>query len=170
MRTSSLSCGAGPVAERHPCRRATREALLNGTAVALGAIEGALGSPARRNPAGDQQLKASAGRSQVGATDDHRHEKRIPGLKLDNPRQLALMHARQQHCDCRTPPQSRRVLGPAPIATASVRCATIFQNFAPRALSKSSRTHAAIGSSRTPSALLRRFCLSGRRRLWRCHR
>jgi hypothetical protein len=81
--------------------------------------------------------------------------KRTPGLKLDNPRQLALMHAlvRFSHVAAASSftttelySRVRDTLGAAPIATPSLRCATISPNCAPKASSKGYRTPAATGS------------------------
>jgi len=74
--------------------------------------------------------------------------KRIPGLKLDHPRQLALMHAlvRFAHIAAgntfttaeSVPPSSQRSAAP-PKATRSPRSAMIYRNSAPKVSSPSSR-------------------------------
>jgi hypothetical protein len=84
--------------------------------------------------------------------------KRIPGLKLDHPRQLALMHAlvRFAHIAAGNifttaeihPPSSKRSAAP-PTATRSLRSATTSPSSVPKALLPSSPTLAAINSSRT---------------------
>jgi hypothetical protein len=81
--------------------------------------------------------------------------KRIPGLKLDNPRQLALMHG--SSVSATSPPPTASPLlnstlacstlsAPAPVATLSLRFATISRTCAPKAASKSCRTAAITGS------------------------
>jgi hypothetical protein len=82
--------------------------------------------------------------------------KRIPGLKLDHPRQLALMHAlvRFAHIPAANtfstaeiyPTSSRRWLAPAS-STTCPPCDMTFPNSEPRALSKSYPDPAAIACS-----------------------
>ena len=83
--------------------------------------------------------------------------KRIPGLKLDHPRQLALMHAlvRFAHIaagntftTAEIHPAVIAALGCPPSSTSSPRCATTSQNSVPKVLLPSSPTRAAIDSSR----------------------
>ena len=82
--------------------------------------------------------------------------KRIPGLELDNPRQLALMHAlvRLTHIaagnsftTAELHPKVIEALGCSVDRYAPPPCATISPSCAPRASSKSCRTRAAIGCS-----------------------
>src|SRR5271165_5099509 len=84
--------------------------------------------------------------------------KRIPGLKLDNPRQLALMHAlvRFTHIAAANSfataelyPRVLAALGSGAERYTLASRATISRNCAPRVSSKSCRTRAATGSSPT---------------------
>jgi hypothetical protein len=88
--------------------------------------------------------------------------KRIPGLKLDHPWQLALMHAlvRFAHVAAgntftgpkSTPPSSKRSASP-PSTTRSLPSATTYRNSAPRVLLPSSPTLAVINCSRRDTRL-----------------
>jgi hypothetical protein len=83
--------------------------------------------------------------------------KRIPGLKLDHPRQLALMHALMRFAHiaagntfttAEIHPAVIKALGWPPTATRAPRSAMICQNAVPKVLSPSSRTPDAINSFR----------------------
>jgi hypothetical protein len=82
--------------------------------------------------------------------------KRIPGLKLDNPRQLALMHC----ASCASPPPTASARrnstpwstmhsAPPSVGTLWPRCVTTCQNFAPRSWSRRYRGPVGTGSRRT---------------------
>ena len=82
--------------------------------------------------------------------------KRVPGWKLDHPRQLALMHAllRFSHIAAGNTfttadlhPQTAQALGCSTSSTLSLPCATIGSNCAPKVSSKNSLTPAVIVSS-----------------------
>jgi hypothetical protein len=83
--------------------------------------------------------------------------KRIPGLKLDHPRQLALMHAlvcfahipaQQTFTTADLYPKTLAALGSQRPNTRCPRCVMISRNYAPRASSTNSRTPDATASSR----------------------